>query len=286
MTQNIKHLIIETTHSISSVADASEKINQNVDGLTNTTNEVTHAIEEIAHGSREMTSNVNCRLITGHELGASINEIFKRLGDAKTVSDKMLGDNQNGRNKISTLQKVFMETVNNTNDVATNVTTLTTISKEIEQIVDVIVVADEIRKLAEQSSKSAQEINAIIAGIVKVVDSTHHTVEETQTSVKSAQTNLHDTVAVFDEIDLSVNNVGRIIAVFIDEANRIDHLKNELLGSLESMAAISEQSAASTEEINASTEEQLSRVTEISHAIEVLNEDIMKLYDEMKRYQV
>ena len=315
MTQNIKHLIIETTQRISSVADASEKINQNVDGLTNTTNEVTHAIEEIAHGSTEMASNVNSRLITGHELGASINEIFKRLGDAKTVSDKMLGDNQNGRNKISTLQKVFMETVNNTNDVAANVSTLTTSSKEIEQIVDAIkgiseqtnllalnasieaarageagrgfaVVADEIRKLAEQSSKSAQEINAIIAGIVKVVDSTHHTVEETQTSVKSAQTNLHDTVAVFDEIDLSVNNVGRIIAVFIDEANRIDHLKNELLGSLESMAAISEQSAASTEEINASTEEQLSRVTEISHAIEVLNEDIMKLYDEMKRYQV
>lgn len=315
MTQNIKHLIIETTQRISSVADASEKINQNVDGLTNTTNEVTHAIEEIAHGSTEMASNVNSRLITGHELGASINEIFKRLGDAKNVSDKMLGDNQNGRNKISTLQKVFMETVNNTNDVAANVTTLTTSSKEIEQIVDAIkgiseqtnllalnasieaarageagrgfaVVADEIRKLAEQSSKSAQEINAIIAGIVKVVDSTHHTVEETQTSVKSAQTNLHDTVAVFDEIDLSVNNVGRIIAVFIDEANRIDHLKNELLGSLESMAAISEQSAASTEEINASTEEQLSRVTEISHAIEVLNEDIMKLYDEMKRYQV
>ena len=315
MTQNIKHLIIETTQRISSVADASEKINQNVDGLTNTTNEVTHAIEEIAHGSTEMASNVNSRLITGHELGASINEIFKRLGDAKTVSDKMLGDNQNGRNKISTLQKVFMETVNNTNDVAANVSTLTTSSKEIEQIVDAIkgiseqtnllalnasieaarageagrgfaVVADEIRKLAEQSSKSAQEINAIIAGIVKVVDSTHHTVEETQTSVKLAQTNLHDTVAVFDEIDLSVNNVGRIIAVFIDEANRIDHLKNELLGSLESMAAISEQSAASTEEINASTEEQLSRVTEISHAIEVLNEDIMKLYDEMKHYQV
>ena len=77
-----------------------------------------------------------------------------------------------------------------------------------------------------------------------------------------------------------------IIAVFIGEANRIDHLKNELLGSLESMAAISEQSAASTEEINASTEEQLSRVTEISHAIEILNEDILKLYEEMKRYKV
>ena len=60
----------------------------------------------------------------------------------------------------------------------------------------------------------------------------------------------------------------------------------KLVTSLESMAAISEESAASTEEINASTEEQLSRVTEISHAIELLNEDIGKLYDEMKRYKI
>jgi methyl-accepting chemotaxis protein len=77
-----------------------------------------------------------------------------------------------------------------------------------------------------------------------------------------------------------------VIAAFIDEARRIETLKNELITSLESMAAISEQSAASTEEINASTEEQLSRVTEIGHAIEILNEDIRKLSEEMGRFTI
>jgi methyl-accepting chemotaxis protein len=61
-------------------------------------------------------------------------------------------------------------------------------------------------------------------------------------------------------------------------------LKNELIESLESMAAISEQSAASTEEINASTEEQLSRVTEIAEAIDSLNQDIVKLSNEMNKF--
>ncbi|MDH8677404.1 methyl-accepting chemotaxis protein [Fusibacter bizertensis] len=315
MTANVKRLIMETANGIQSVANSSERINENVDGLMNSSNEVTKAIEEIAHGSTEMASNVNDRLITGQSLGTSINQIFEKLNEVKTVSDEMVTNNQNGRDKIMNLKDVFQETVKNTGEVADNVGTLTTSSKEIENIVDTIrgiseqtnllalnasieaarageagrgfaVVADEIRKLAEQSSKSAQEINSIIAKIVSVVDNTSKTVDMTQSSVRTAQLNLDETVVVFDNIDGSVNNVGSIIRVFIEETRQIETLKNDLIASLESMAAISEQSAASTEEINASTEEQYSRVTEIGQAIETLNEEISKLSDEMGRFKV
>ena len=315
MTGNVKRLIMETANGIQSVANSSERINENVDGLMNSSNEVTKAIEEIAHGSTEMASNVNDRLITGQSLGTSINQIFEKLTEVKTVSDEMVTNNQNGRDKIMNLKDVFQETVKNTGEVADNVGTLTTSSKEIENIVDTIrgiseqtnllalnasieaarageagrgfaVVADEIRKLAEQSSTSAQEINSIIAKIVSVVDNTSKTVDVTQSSVRTAQLNLDETVVVFDNIDGSVNNVGRIISVFIEETRLIETLKNDLIASLESMAAISEQSAASTEEINASTEEQYSRVTEIGQAIETLNEEISKLSDEMGRFKV
>lgn len=315
MNDNIKHLISETASRIHSVAGASERITENVDGLTNTTHEVTRAIEEIAHGSTDMASNVNERLVTGQSLGASINQIFIKLTEAKGVSDKMSVDNQQGRNKITALQSVFQETVTRTGEVADSVNTLTTSSKAIENIVDTIrgiseqtnllalnasieaarageagrgfaVVADEIRKLAEQSSNSAREINNIISSIIQVVDATHQSVAHTQESVKQASGNLKETVVVFDALDTSVGSVTQIIGDFISEVRSIDGLKGELIASLESMAAISEQSAASTEEINASTEEQLSRVTEISHAIEVLNEDINKLSAEMGKFVV
>ena len=315
MNQNVKGLINETASSIKSVAKSSELITENVEGLTTASNEVTKAVEEIAHGSTEMASSVNERLLTGQALGDSINQIFAKLSEAQSESDKMMGENRKGRDKIVVLQSVFSETVENTNEVASNVTTLTKRSQEIENIVVTIqgiseqtnllalnasieaarageagrgfaVVADEIRKLAEQSSNSAREISRIIEGIVGIVENTNATVNETQNSVGSAQKNLVETVAVFDNVDRSVTSVDGLIKAFASEAQRIENLKDDLISSLESMAALSEQSAASTEQINASTEEQLSRVTEIGHAIEVLNEDIVKLSTEMGKFKV
>ena len=314
MTENVRRLIHETTQRIESVASASERINHNVDGLTTSSNETTRAIEEIANGASELALNVNDRLIAGKQLGDSVNMIFDRLSEAKNESDGMVNSNALGRTKINTLQTVFKTTVQNTNDVANNVNTLNKSSQAIENIVVTIqgisaqtnllalnasieaarageagrgfaVVAEEIRKLAEQSSRSAEEINDIIAGIIHVVEGTSKTVVETQNSVESAQLNLDETVSVFDDMDTSVTKVESVIDVFIAETKNIEQLKNELLTSLESMAAISQESAASTEEINASTEEQMSRVTEISEAILHLNEDILKLSDEMQHFE-
>jgi len=222
--------------------------------------------------------------------------------------------NQSGRLKIEDLQQVFQITVDNTDHVSEKVHELSISSQAIETIVSTIkgissqtnllalnasieaarageagrgfsVVADEIRKLAEQSATSAEEINTIIAKIVNIVESTNQTVQGTQKSVIKAKVNLSETVTVFEDIDTRVVKVGMIIDEFLRETEKIESLKTELIVSLESMAAISQESAASTEEINASTEEQLSRVSEIGQAIDHLNEDIANLSVEMAKFK-
>ncbi len=314
MTGNIRHLISEVSSSISNIATFSETITENVEGLSASSQEVTRAIEEITHGATELASNVNDRLINGQDLGKSINLIFSKLTDAKTVSTEMAQVNQTGRTKIDDLQHVFQITVDNTDQVSEKVHELSVSSQAIETIVSTIkgissqtnllalnasieaarageagrgfsVVADEIRKLAEQSATSAEEINTIIAKIVSIVDSTNQTVQGTQKSVEKAKFNLAETVNVFENIDMRVVKVGQIIDAFLLETEKIESLKTELIESLESMAAISEESAASTQEINASTEEQQSRVTEISQAIDHLNEDITTLTVEMTKFK-
>lgn len=315
MTNNVSNLIHETKGSIDNVALSSNRITDNVEGLRTSSSEVTRAVEEIANGTAVMAENVNDRLVTGQKLGESVTEIYSKLTTAETVSKEMVNSNKTGIDYINTLSELFQITIDNTANVADNVNELRDNSKAIETIVVTIkgiadqtnllalnasieaaragesgrgfaVVAEEIRKLAEQSSTSAEEINAIIGNIVKTVVSTSEKVNHTQDSVDSVKKNLNETVVVFDETVVSVNRVESIIQEFIDETKNIEKLKNDLIESLESMAAISQESAASTEEINASTEEQLSRVTEIGESIEILNQDILKLAEETKRFNV
>ena len=314
MTKNVSHLIKEVSQSINKLAVSSETITENVEGLSLTSQEVTRAIEEITHGATDLASNVNERLLTGQQLSESINIIFSKLTNAKSVSSEMVTVNDLGRTKIDALKFVFQETVDSTDAVSKKVENLSVSSQAIETIVSTIkgisnqtnllalnasieaarageagrgfsVVAEEIRKLAEQSATSAEEISSIIGEIVQIVSSTNQTVRGTQLSVESAKVNLDETVDVFAQIDQSVVQVESIIEEFISETQKIDTLKSELIVSLESMAAISEQSAASTEEINASTEEQLSRVSEIAQAIDDLNEDVTNLSTEMTKFK-
>ncbi|HCW74864.1 MAG TPA: hypothetical protein DHM90_15055 [Clostridiaceae bacterium] len=310
MAENIRRLIRGTVMSFDSVTRASDKVMNNVDGLLSSSMEVTKAVEEIAQGATETATGVNERLSAGQDLGRSIQKISGRLSEAKGISEDMVSSNRKGREKIEVLQDVFRKTVENTVDVAENVRALSKSSKSIENILGTIkgiadqtnllalnasieaarageagrgfaVVADEIRKLAEQSALSAEEINAIIQNIVSVVSVTTKTVAETKNSVDSADGSLQETVKVFDEVDQNVHALESILTTFIDETRTIDTLKNELIVSLESMAAVSEEAAASTEEISASSQEQYASINEIGQEMDELNREIAKIQEEL-----
>lgn len=315
MVKNVRELVQKSDKSLNLVVSSSDSIVTNIEALNTTSSEVTKAIEEIAVGATHMATNVNMRLEAGQALGNNIQNMSNSMKNVKDITNEMVSNNNLGVDAMESLKNVFDLTIDNTLEVSENVKNLNKNSERIGDIVSTIqgiakqtnllalnasieaarageagkgfaVVAEEIRRLAEQSSMSAQEINHIIEGIISLVGATSNNVSITENSVYEAKGNLVNAVNVFGKLKNNIKDVEETINSLFEEVNCVEHMKNELIEALESMASISEESAASTEEINASTEEQMARIIEISDSMDALNNEIDTLNKEMKFFKI
>ena len=76
------------------------------------------------------------------------------------------------------------------------------------------VVADEVRKLAEKSQKSASEITSVINVIKANVHNMNTDLENTQKEVKELMSSLRDIIEKFDSMARNINNLSEMIKDF------------------------------------------------------------------------
>ncbi|MGE7112395.1 methyl-accepting chemotaxis protein [Lysinibacillus sp. NPDC047702] len=132
------------------------------------------------------------------------------------------------------------------------------------------VVAEEVRKLAEESAKSTSQIAAIIDTVVreavKASDAMQHVVTAVQTNTQYIDANKQ---ALDDILQHIVDTVAQI-----DDVTTASHLIQketvEVVRAVENMTAVSEQSSAGTEELLATMEQQNSAVHELQSMAESL----------------
>lgn len=118
------------------------------------------------------------------------------------------------------------------------------------------VVADEIRKLAEQSNNFTKDIALIIG---ELIDKSEHAVEkmkEVQENVKSQYDSVEVTNEKFDNIAKAIDDMKGILEDLNKSGREMTLKKDEILAVIQDLASVSEEIAAGTEEVTASVEEQ------------------------------
>lgn len=111
------------------------------------------------------------------------------------------------------------------------------------------VVADEIKKLSQQSFASSEEIKKIILGIQEQVDITTKTIALTTETIHAQNESVHKTNEAFIGIS---NAVDELFAQLLDVKKKISVLnefKQTLSDSIDNIASVAQETAASTEEI-------------------------------------
>ncbi|NRD78152.1 hypothetical protein HPT25_12215 [Bacillus sp. BRMEA1] len=247
------------------------------------TKETTIAMFEIAKAVEEQAKNSGSVVQQMTELGEQIDAINNRTENVKEDTDVIIEQFNQDKQVIENLVKINEQSYDEMQKIAEVTQSLEASSHNIGNITQVIssiaeqtnllalnasieaarageagrgfsVVADEIRKLAEQSAHSVMEINNIIQETQNYLSKNIESIQTMQTISKDQTEYVSQTKDSFDEIITKVSNIASGISDVVSKLENMQRGKNDVIGYVQSVSAATEEVSASVEEVSATSE--------------------------------
>lgn len=126
------------------------------------------------------------------------------------------------------------------------------------------VVAEEVRKLAEESSRSAESIRGLVNTIQEETSVTVHTMETNLERVNIQVGAIEDGGRHVGNILQKVEHIEGLVGEMAMRLVKIQENSRTTLSGVEEMSAVAQESAAGAEEMSAATEEQSATAQEVA----------------------
>jgi len=264
--------------------DFSKMFTSRFETITEAIANVNTAVDEIANGATSQageTQNVNEKILNiGHAIEATTENV-EMLAQS---TQKMKDYNQTVNETLEELALINVKTQQSVNEVQEQTNATNKSAQEIRSATDMItqiasqtnllslnasieaaragdagrgfaVVADEIRTLADQSKESAARISAIISELIKNSNNSVDIMNQMSEVMNVQNQHLDATKKVFHSLNQEIDSVAGAVDSITGEVEQLDLLKNDVMSSVESLAAIAEENAASTQETSAAMQE-------------------------------
>ncbi|WP_373898747.1 methyl-accepting chemotaxis protein [Haloimpatiens sp. FM7315] len=148
------------------------------------------------------------------------------------------------------------------------------------------VVADEIRKLAEQSKDSASDISNLLSKIDKDTTLMVNTTDIVKNELENQQNNIDTAIKSFETITGAVDDIAPKIAVATNSVEDLNNNKKSIIVKIETASSFAEEVSASNEEIVASTQEMNKSTENLTHSLNVLNDMSKSMIDNVNKFKI
>ena len=132
------------------------------------------------------------------------------------------------------------------------------------------VVAMEIKKLADESIRSASQIARIVEEIETNTKEASAVAKQAEGIVDEQQKSVSFTTDSFDKIGRQVSELLKALGIINESVANMEEDRNATLSAISAISAVSAQTAAGSENVYATAKEQLKAVEELDKAAEIL----------------
>ncbi|KXZ40464.1 methyl-accepting chemotaxis protein [Alkalithermobacter thermoalcaliphilus JW-YL-7 = DSM 7308] len=315
MIENIRSLIKEVKNSTNVVLDASNNLSEVTQQTSYSASEVAKAIEEIAKTSSNQANETENGAMKIDDLAKNIEEVILSTENMNNLSNKTDNLSTKGLEIVNSLTEKSKQSEMASIKVNEIVLDVSKSSTEIGSITDTItqiaeqtnllalnaaieaarageagrgfsVVAEEVRKLAVQSSNAANEIKSLIDTIQSKAQNAVKMMDESKKIVKDQVDAVNNTENIFNEISSAIKELLGNVQEIKSYTNDMNIKKDDIIHVMSSLAASAQETSAGTEEVSASTEEQLASIEQVSSYVDNLNTLSNKLEEAVSKFKV
>lgn len=277
----------QITQSIQRVSAGAEEQNQGVSESLRALEEVTAGIQQVAEASSSVSETSSFTIEKAKAGGVSIEKTVEQMQSIQVAvkeTDAVIHTLEVKSTQIGNILGVINSIASQTNLLALNAAIEA--ARAGEQGRGFAVVANEVRKLAEESQRSAGQISELIGGIQQDMVLSISSMNEVIQNVEQGMAVANETKVSFDEILTAANEVSTQVDSIAATAQQMSAGSEQVMSSFTTIAAITKAASASTQEVASAAEEQLASMEEINSSAMNLTSMAMELREMISKFKI
>ena len=321
MCQNVIQLqtglapIVRQIKAVSSdLSNTVETLYLGAEDVGRSTSDIDKAVEDVSQSAMSQAGDIEQLTIVSDDMGKIIDTVLSNITNLVDIGNRMTETKESSSTKLSELSDSNDVTLNSVTEIHNQIMITHKSVEEIRSVLEVItditgqtnllslnasieaaragefgkgfsVVATEIRRLAEQSERSANNINTIISDLLSNFNKIIESLSTVESSINTQHNYLKDTITSFDELGQDITGAIEGISDIKESSNNLNTNRCKVIDTISSLSALSQENAATAEETSASVQMLSNAITSLTEQTEHINGSAKTLLDSVDRFK-